>query len=113
MQMDLAVAALACDQTRISTFQWSYSESERLFQFLNVSGNHHAISHDFSQSGTNHDAYNKPRPPLSAERSQDNRGTFILAGQGGLGRGGLGALLYWRGTSRVDSSTGRSFTLSD
>ncbi|HEX4510774.1 MAG TPA: DUF1552 domain-containing protein [Burkholderiaceae bacterium] len=59
MQLDLAVAALACDQTRILTFQWSYSESEHLFQFLNVTGNHHAISHDFSQSGTNYDAYNK------------------------------------------------------
>ncbi|HET7540083.1 MAG TPA: DUF1552 domain-containing protein [Polyangiaceae bacterium] len=62
-QMDLAAAALACDQTRILTFQWSYSESEHLFQFLKVnnaaiSGNHHAISHDFSSSGTNYDAYN-------------------------------------------------------
>jgi len=59
VQMDLAVAALACDLTRILTFQWSYSESEHLFQFLNITGNHHAISHDFSQSGTNYDAYNK------------------------------------------------------
>jgi len=59
MQMDLAVAALACNQTRILTFQWSYSESEHLFSFLNISGNHHAISHDFSSSGTNYDAYNK------------------------------------------------------
>jgi len=58
-QMDLAVAALACDQTRIITFQWSYSESEHLFSFLNISGNHHAISHDFSSSGANYDAYNK------------------------------------------------------
>jgi len=59
-QMDLAVAALACDQTRILTFQWSYSESEHLFGFLNnISGNHHAISHDFSSSGVNYDAYNK------------------------------------------------------
>jgi len=58
-QMDLAVAALACDQTRILTFQWSYSESEHLFGFLNISGNHHVISHDFSSSGTNYDAYNK------------------------------------------------------
>ena len=59
LQMDLAVAALACDQTRILTFQWSYSESEHLFQFLNnIQGNHHAISHDFSSSGTNYDAYN-------------------------------------------------------
>ena len=57
--MDLAVAALACDQTRILTFQWSYSESEHLFGFLNITGNHHAISHDFSSSGANYDAYNK------------------------------------------------------
>jgi len=59
LQMDLAVAALACDLTRILTFQWSYSESEHLFSFLNVTGNHHAISHDFSSSGANYDAYNK------------------------------------------------------
>ena len=59
LQMDLAVAALACDQTRILTFQWSYSESEHLFAFLNISGNHHVISHDFASSGANYDAYNK------------------------------------------------------
>ncbi|HKP63986.1 MAG TPA: DUF1552 domain-containing protein [Polyangiales bacterium] len=59
LQMDLAAAALACDQTRILTFQWSYSESEHLFQFLGVNGSHHVISHDFSQSGTNFTAYNK------------------------------------------------------
>jgi hypothetical protein len=59
MQMDMAAAALACDVTRILTFQWSYSESEHLFQFLNnIQGNHHAISHDFASSGTNYDAYN-------------------------------------------------------
>lgn len=59
LQMDLAAAALACDQTRILTLQWSYSESEHLFQFLNnIQGNHHAISHDFSSSGVNYDAYN-------------------------------------------------------
>jgi len=58
-QIDLSVAALACDQTRILTFQWSYSESEHLFGFLNITGNHHAISHDFSSSGVNYDAYNK------------------------------------------------------
>ena len=59
LQMDLAAAALACDQTRILTLQWSYSESEHLFQFLDITGNHHAISHDFSASGTNFDAYNR------------------------------------------------------
>jgi hypothetical protein len=59
LQMDLAAAALACDQTRILTLQWSYAESEHLFQFLGISGNHHAISHDFSASGTNFNAYNR------------------------------------------------------
>ncbi len=59
LQMDLAAAALACDQTRILTMQWSYSESEHLFQFLGTSGNHHGISHDFAASGANFDAYNK------------------------------------------------------
>lgn len=57
-QMDLAAAALACDQTRILTLQWSYSESEHLFPFLGYSGNHHVISHDFSASGANFEAYN-------------------------------------------------------
>lgn len=57
-QMDLAAAALACDQTRIVTLQWSYSESEHLFPFLGYSGNHHVISHDFSSSGANFEAYN-------------------------------------------------------
>jgi hypothetical protein len=55
LQMDLAAAALACDQTRILTFQWSYAESEHLFQFLNVSGSHHVISHDNS-AGAAYDA---------------------------------------------------------
>ena len=59
LQMDMAAAALACNQTRILTFQWSYSESEHLFSFMNITGNHHAISHDFASSGTNYDAYNR------------------------------------------------------
>lgn len=64
LQMDLAAAALACDQTRVVSLQWSYSESEHLFQFLDVdggpiNGNHHGISHDFSSSGVNFDAYNR------------------------------------------------------
>jgi Protein of unknown function (DUF1552) len=58
LQMDLAAAALACDQTRLLTLQFSYSESEHLFPFLGYSGNHHVISHDFSSSGANYTAYN-------------------------------------------------------
>src|SRR5690606_18477828 len=47
LQMDLAAAALACDQTRIITIQWNYAESEHLFPFLGLSRNDHAISHDW------------------------------------------------------------------
>lgn len=47
LQMDLAAAALACDQTRIITIQWNYAESEHLFPFLGLARNHHAISHDW------------------------------------------------------------------
>jgi len=59
LQMDLAAAALACDQTRYMTLQWSYAESEHLFQFLNIDGNHHNISHDFSSRGPGYEAYNR------------------------------------------------------
>lgn len=47
LQMDLAAAALACDQTRIITLQWNYAESEHLFPFLGLSRSHHNISHDW------------------------------------------------------------------
>ncbi len=50
LQMDLAAAALACDQTRIITIQWNYAESEHLFPFLGLSRNHHIISHDWQGS---------------------------------------------------------------
>jgi len=48
LQMDLAAAALACDQTRILTLQWNFAESEHLFPFLGLSRNHHTISHDWA-----------------------------------------------------------------
>ncbi len=51
LQMDLAAAALACDQTRIVTLQWNYAESEHLFPFLELSRNHHNISHDWQGQG--------------------------------------------------------------
>ena len=85
MQMDLAVAALACDQTRILTFQWSYSESEHLFAFLGISGNHHAISHDFSSSGANYDAYNKIQTWYAQQLA------YLLGKDGRVTRKGPGA----------------------
>lgn len=48
MQMELAAAALACDQTRIVTIQYQYAESEHLFPWLGFSRNHHVISHDWA-----------------------------------------------------------------
>jgi hypothetical protein len=45
-QMDLLVLALACDLTRVVTLQWSTAESTIFFRWLNVSGEHHLMSHD-------------------------------------------------------------------
>ena len=59
MQMDMAAAALACDQTRILTFQWSYSESEHLFQFLNnIRATTTPSPTTSRRAATNYDAYN-------------------------------------------------------
>ncbi|KYF73102.1 DUF1552 domain-containing protein [Sorangium cellulosum] len=51
LQMDMAAAALACDLTRIVTIQWSYAESEHLYPWLDLRGNHHAISHQWDTEG--------------------------------------------------------------
>jgi hypothetical protein len=51
LQMDMAAAALACDQTRILTIQWSYAESEHLYPFLGLNRNHHDISHQWDDPG--------------------------------------------------------------
>jgi hypothetical protein len=50
---------------------------------------------------------------MPVERSPGRRGTFLAIGLGGLIVAGIGLLLHWRGLDRVDSSTGRSFHLSD
>jgi hypothetical protein len=44
-QMDLLVAALACDQTRIASLQWSHSVSDIPMPWLNISTGHHTLSH--------------------------------------------------------------------
>lgn len=51
LHMDLAAAAFACDQTRIITLQWNYAESEHYFPFLDLTRNHHTISHDWQGAG--------------------------------------------------------------
>jgi len=44
-QMDLLVAALACDQTRVATLQFSRSVSQMTFPWLTISDAHHDLSH--------------------------------------------------------------------
>jgi hypothetical protein len=54
-QMDLLVASLACDQTRVATMQWVDSEADNVFPWLSaVSGSHHENQHNDSGG-----AYNK------------------------------------------------------
>jgi hypothetical protein len=45
MQMDLMVLALACDQTRVASLQWSRSLSPIRFTWLGINDEHHALSH--------------------------------------------------------------------
>lgn len=44
-QMDLLVAALACDQARVASLQWSHSVSDIPMPWLNISTGHHTLSH--------------------------------------------------------------------
>jgi len=45
LQMDLLVNALACDQTRVATLQWTHAESTQSFPWIGVTGQHHVMSH--------------------------------------------------------------------
>lgn len=58
LQMDLAVAALACDKKRILTLQWNYAESDHYFPFLDLTRSHHIISHDW-QGTTGFEEYGR------------------------------------------------------
>jgi hypothetical protein len=44
-QTDLMVAALACDQTRVASIQYSHTVSPTVFSWLGISEGHHALSH--------------------------------------------------------------------
>lgn len=45
-QMDLMVAALACDHTRVASLQWSHTVGPHVLSFLpGVSAGHHTLSH--------------------------------------------------------------------
>jgi hypothetical protein len=45
MHMDLLVAALASDRTRIPTLQWSQGNGCKMFTWVGVKGEHHALTH--------------------------------------------------------------------
>ena len=45
VQMDMLVASLACDQTRIASLQWSHSVSDIPMPWLNIGTGHHTLSH--------------------------------------------------------------------
>jgi hypothetical protein len=45
VQNKLAVAALACDRTRVATLQWSRAFSGVIHQWVGISEDHHTISH--------------------------------------------------------------------
>lgn len=44
-QMDLLVAALACDLTRVASLQWSHTVSPVVFSWLGLTEAHHELSH--------------------------------------------------------------------
>lgn len=56
LQMDLAVAAMACDITRVTTIQFSHSVSQHVFTNLGISQAHHDLSHE---GDSNADAQDK------------------------------------------------------
>jgi hypothetical protein len=46
LQMDLAAMAMACDLTRVVSFQWTKSVGQLSFPWLGISDQHHGLSHD-------------------------------------------------------------------
>lgn len=47
-QMDLMVLAFACDSSRVVSLQWSTAESTIVHSQLNITGEHHLMSHDIN-----------------------------------------------------------------
>jgi len=52
LQMDMIVAAVACDQTRVASMQFSHSVSMMTFPSLGISDGHHDLSHIGDNDGT-------------------------------------------------------------
>jgi hypothetical protein len=47
-QMDLMVLAFACDLSRVVSLQWSTAESTIVHSQLDITGEHHLMSHDIN-----------------------------------------------------------------
>jgi hypothetical protein len=45
LQMDVLAMALACDMTRVCSLQWSGGKNRHTFNWLNISDEHHSLSH--------------------------------------------------------------------
>ena len=54
LQMDLLVQALACDVTRIASFQWSIAQSNVWHSWVGAYGSHHDISHRTDKDALDH-----------------------------------------------------------
>jgi hypothetical protein len=52
LQTSLAVAALACDRTRVATLQWSRAYSQVRHTWVNVTTDHHTLSHATTPEAT-------------------------------------------------------------
>lgn len=46
LMTDIMVQALACGQTNVVTFMWSYSETGMRYPWVQVNADHHGMSHD-------------------------------------------------------------------
>ena len=46
LQIDLLVAALACDLTRVATLQFSRASGNPIYPWLGIRGEHHTLSHE-------------------------------------------------------------------
>ena len=51
LQIDLLVASLACDLTRVTSLLWAGAANEVRFTWLGQTSGHHTISHDNSATG--------------------------------------------------------------
>jgi hypothetical protein len=45
-QMDLVTQALACDLTRVVTFEWTTAQGGNTFPWLGINDSHHGLSHE-------------------------------------------------------------------